>query len=894
MRKIIFTILLFSISFCLSAESIERPDDLQELLDNAIDKEKLAVWKKWYQQLRVDYYDYWETNLSSACSDAKKYLSDEEAFDWCFQVHLTLQKQYLRSGQRLRSERILEKAFTLLNESDLSATQSSKNLKAWYNAKGVYALNKTLSADSAFVFFDKALKINLGNINIEEDTSSYSVFVNMAKMFEAEKEYLTADGYLQKAIALAKIMDLNPAQTNDLELLKYKLNHHTKKTNVNEEDYKTLLNQSAALDSFLILNIHIDYANFLFQNNQAKRAFDYLNDLKETVYDFDFYEIYVNYHELGIEIAHSLGNKEATFNHYKDGRDRFYDEFKSEINEQRLEQKRELDFSTKKRELLNLQQENQTKKSNYIRWFSILIIGSTFILSLLYFFNQKNKNKSQQLQLQKQREDTIATERNRLFSSISSEIKQPLVQMMSILGTTGHKVNDTQASSDIALAERNGIRLMELFDQIVDWNNLESRLLKANPQEVDLAEKLLYTANRMELFAKEKGIPFLTDINVKEGSYSLDYEKVNRILSNLIGNAIKFSEQGQEVKFSVQENESADRMTIDIIDNGPGISEEELQNLFKQHFQGEAGLRKGGTGIGLATVKELVELLKGNITCQSKLGTGSTFKVEIPIEKIQEDLNVPAMNLDDKPIVLLVEDDLELLQFVKSNLNKKYTVLTASSAQAGIETAIDQVPTLIISDWNLQDNTGGWLSKQVKSNPITTHIPIMILTGFSNETHRQEVFESGAIARMEKPFQLSALEAQIQNILAQIKYLEINWRAKSDLNPEQIEAKAPSFIDDFSKIIQDNLEDEYFSVEKMAELLLMSRVQLFRKLKNTTGKSPSVHLSEARLIKSRELLKDSAKTISEIAYQVGFSDPNYFSKAYKKQFGNKPSEDRKA
>lgn len=895
MKKTFCFIYLFCFAFNgLLADTNLRPADLQDQLEQTDGPERLQIWSNWYDQLRMEYFDYWEKNLEAACGDAQEHLEEEKAFDWCLDIHLKLHKRYFQNGLRIRSYRILQKAFELANNSKLSQLKHNKVQKSLYNAKGEYIYNKTNNVDSALIFFNSALSIRADAKTIEEDTTNFSVFLNLVEMFEAEKNYLRADDFLQKATALEKGMQLSNFKKLELKYLQYKLNHHTKRLSIGEEDYSSILSQSANIDSFLHLRIHIDYANFLFENNQQLRSKEYLSKLEETVDNFYFHEINHPFCLLSYKVNQQLGYPKKAYEYISKRRKTIYDEHIIETLAVRKEQKRNIASAEKTEELKRLLLEKEDRKSKYITWFSLLLICSTLILSVLFYFYQKNKNKNRQLILQKHREQTIITERNRLFSSISSEIKQPLGQMMSILNMTKQDVISPQASNDIALAQRNGSRLMELFDQIGDWNNIEARLLKVNETEVDLQHKLLSSASRLEIFANEKKVPFQTDIKIHEGLYLLDYEKINRILSNLIGNAIKFSEPNQEVRLVATEDLETQNLSLKVIDNGPGISESDLKNLFKQHFQGEAGLKKGGTGIGLATVHELVELLGGSIQCDSELGKGTTFSVQVPFKKLNSQNTIEEASDDSKALLLLVEDDPELLNFVKSNFNKKYNVITASNAEDGAKLAFDQIPTLIISDWNLGNNTGGWLCKQVKGNPITSHIPIMILTGFTSEEQRQEVYEAEAIARMEKPFQLSALNAQVTNILSQIKFAQIDWKAKSDTNPPPDESKAPSFLDDFSKVIQENMEQEFFSVEKMADLLFLSRSQLFRKVKNTTGKSPSVHLSEARLAKSRELLQNSDLTITDIAYKVGFSDPNYFSTSYKKHFGSAPSEDRTA
>ena len=454
-------------------------------------------------------------------------------------------------------------------------------------------------------------------------------------------------------------------------------------------------------------------------------------------------------------------------------------------------------------------------------------------------------------------------------------------------------IGDKEAIGDIQLAQRNGQRLMELIDQIQDWNNLETRVLKINLEKGLLFEKLNNITQRFAAQAEDKGLVFESILNIEKTNYEMDFEKVNRIISNLLSNAVKFCEPLQKVEFLVDEINNGSDLKFTIQDNGPGISRDDQTKLFDQHFQGEQGQIKGGTGIGLATVKEMVELMKGKISFESSLGKGTSFYVEIPTQKIKSRVAISKIQqpTSDKPILLLVEDEADLLNFLKSELSKKYEILIAQNTEEGFALAEQHIPDLILSDWNLPDHTGAWLCKQINQNTLTNHIPVMILTGLSNAGHLQEVFDAGAIARMEKPFKLDALLFQIKNILLQEEKIKIRW-AQTEEQPNLSVDKPLSFTEQIQQIIQENLSDEYFTVEKMAEILMISRIQLFRKLKNTTGKSPSLLLKEARFEKSRFLLQSTDQTIAEIAYSVGYSDPNNFSTAYKKHFKTSPSAER--
>jgi len=887
--KILCLLLAITWPVCSMANE-EIPADLKAKLNQAEGKEKLQVWEEWYAPYFYEKPKVREANLDAACVTAQEVLSKEDATRWCMDLHLNLQKKYFFIGLVNRSNDILNKAKALVEKETSETSFKEELLKRWLIAKGSYQFYKYEKTDSASIYFDQALAINADKENARLNFLLYKEGVDI---FLASGNYLNAQDLLKKI--KKNQFKLSNKEQLEIDFLELSTKNNLRKPDIDDQDYLGLLAAPTSRDSFLNLKIRLDRVSYHYFNNQYEKAESLLLDIDKELERFDIGLLRESYHLTYARVLNKMGRFIESREHLSDFRETFLDEAKKETTQIIKEQKEVFETKKKITQISKAKKEKELRQASTIKNFAYLIGIGTFPIGLLLFMFIKSKNKRKELALLKERDEAINNDRNRLFSSITAEIKNPLAKMLAPMERALKSVGDQQAIADIRLAQRNGQRLMELFDQIQDWNNLESRVLKVNLHKGQLFEKLDHTAQRFAAQAKDKGVDFESNLNIEKTAYEMDFEKINRIISNLISNAVKFCEPQQKVEFVVDEMNGGTALKFTIRDNGPGISVEDQAQLFDQHFQGEQGQLKGGTGIGLATVKEMVELMKGTIAFESTLGKGTSFFVELPAKKVAMTTTAPKeqKGISEKPILLLVEDEMELLTFLESELSKKYEILTASNTEDGFALAEQHIPNLILSDWNLPDHTGGWLCKQIKQNTLTNHIPVMILTGLSNPDHLQEVFDVGAIARMEKPFKLDALLFQIKNILLQEQKIKIQW-AQVEEEPIQKGNKAPSFTEQIQQVILENLSDEYFTVEKMAEMLTISRVQLFRKLKNTTGNSPSQLLKEARFEKSRHMLQSSDQSIADIAYSVGYSDPNNFSTAYKKHFKTSPSAERNA
>ncbi|HJW30439.1 MAG TPA: ATP-binding protein, partial [Saprospiraceae bacterium] len=404
-----------------------------------------------------------------------------------------------------------------------------------------------------------------------------------------------------------------------------------------------------------------------------------------------------------------------------------------------------------------------------------------------------------------------------------------------------------------------------------------------------------------------------------------DPEKFTAIISNLLSNAIKFSPENENVYISlgIHKEGEKEHLEISVKDNGIGIPREQLDLIFERFYQvdNEMSASGIGTGVGLSLVRELVHLLNGKIEVTSSLGKGTKFTVTLPIHHsapMSDELFNAHIQLtpsgDDhkpalwsaeklagekgngKPEILVIEDNQDVIRYIQICLQDQYHVIMSKNGAEGVDMAIRNVPDLILSDVLMPVKDGLTACKELKHNPATSHIPIILLSAKTDPASRIAGLESGADVYMIKPFEKEELRLQIQKLLARFEEFHARYAGDSPVPlaaPEPAHEMEDEFITRIRTLIQEHLDDSEFSVNDIERGVFLSRSQLHKKLKALTGLSAMQYVSRIRLSAAREKLKSGDRSISDIAYEVGFSDPNYFSRAYSDEFGESPSETRK-
>ena len=440
--------------------------------------------------------------------------------------------------------------------------------------------------------------------------------------------------------------------------------------------------------------------------------------------------------------------------------------------------------------------------------------------------------------------------------------------------------------------------------------------LKACPS--NLVKIVRESALSFSSLAERRKITFNINSTVDELITYVDKNKVDKILSNILSNAFKFTPEGGNVEVSINRNDKF--AEISIIDTGIGIPENQIDKIFDRFYQvdGSHTREHEGTGIGLALTKELVELHKGRIEVESKEGKGSKFKIifqlgkkhlrleDICEELCEEDVTTPDLEeayekrdfkkpeieFSEKPTLLVVEDNPDVRNYISMILGDEYRIFEAKDGEEGINKAFECIPDLIISDIMMPKVDGFQLCIQLKTDLRTSHIPVIMLTAKATMQDKINGLDIGADEYIMKPFDAEELRARIKNLLEQRKRLHDHFNKYGFVDPDKknITSADQKFLTKVVKIIDENIPDTSFGVEVLAEKIAVSHSLLYKKVNSLTGTSPSELIKKLRLTKAAKLIESDTGNISEIALEVGFNNPSYFAECFRNQFGIPPNQ----
>lgn len=521
---------------------------------------------------------------------------------------------------------------------------------------------------------------------------------------------------------------------------------------------------------------------------------------------------------------------------------------------------------------------------------------------------------------EKERLKELDAVKNKFFTNITHEFRTPLTVIMGMAGLL--KGQDREN----ALIQRNSRQMLNLVNQMLDLRRLESQALPVNMVQADIVPYARTVYESFLDYAAERNIEMHFLPNQPTTIMDFDPDKILRIFSNLLSNAIKYNRPGGTVYFQM------DKLEIDgelhfgmkVKDTGYGIAEEKLPYVFERFYRVEKDKDapvKEGSGIGLSLTKELVNYFDGSITVRSTLGEGSTFTVLLPITR-EAEVGDPAQFRDfyqgglvatsmlntkedewgeelwneeeDKSRILVIEDNLDVAEYLRTCLEPYFRVSLAIDGEMGINQALEQLPDIILSDVMMPKKDGFEVLSVLKKDERTNHIPIIMLSAKSDVEARLEGLDLGADAYLAKPFHPEELLLYIRNQLLTRKTLQERYRAQM----RESTVVDPPTLDPFLKkarlALLEHLDDEAFGPEELAQALHISRSQLHNKLKQLTGESTTRFMNQVRVQAGRERLLQTDDTISEIAFAVGFRDPGYFSSRYKAYFGESPTQTRES
>ena len=540
----------------------------------------------------------------------------------------------------------------------------------------------------------------------------------------------------------------------------------------------------------------------------------------------------------------------------------------------------------------------------------VLLTGASLVYALVI------KRRHDKLLLDNERE--LHELQNRFFANISHEFRTPLTLILGPVHKLREKLKNTKEEVNLKIIQKNAERLLQLINQILDLVKFDKDALQLKQEYFNATTMVQGIASSFDSLAESRSIAFSYDVPERIFLQG-DKRRLEIVLTNLISNAFKFTPDHGSIQITSGVNENDKTFSMEVLDSGTGIEEENLGKVFDRYFHDDRQAHSDfeGAGIGLALSKHIVEMHEGSISVASRAGHGSLFKVILPYHPIPEKEkellleDVPTSveselilepagfeNQNDKnshlPILLLVEDRKDMRQYIASLLYKQYHVLEAADAFDGFTQAAEHIPDIVISDVMMPGKNGLELCRELKTDIRTSHIPVILLTAKSSTEDRLSGLETEADIYLTKPFIPEELELHLRNLIASRKRLKDFYQQHRRIEPSKMAFNSmdEKFLEAIIQHLETNYQDENFSVEQLASLMALSRSQLHRKLIALTGQVPNRLIRTYRLKKAFDMVSNHVASIAEIGYKVGFNSPAYFTKCFEEEFGHTPSEIR--
>ena len=730
--------------------------------------------------------------------------------------------------------------------------------------------------DSAFTYYQKSLEQNqIGN----SDMGIGLCLIHIGGLYEKEKKYALAKAEYQKAYDLMyQISD----KWHWLE---------------------------ACLS---IARIHLITGNIAEFNHNIQLAESTANEIKSPEH---LAVVYMLKHDNDLK----QGNHQRALKHYK-----LYNAMQDSVQSiQKANRYMDirLGYEQNKNTLQLQQMEAASKleqqKKQFVIYMSWIIIFVSFIITALLYYAYRQRTRSNQIlkKLERTRTD--------FFTNITHEFRTPLTVIHGFNHQMQQKKNLTDKEKTVFMAaiERQSNNLLNLVNQLLDIAKLRRDSDTPQWMRGDIVAYLQMTAETFRLYAEEKDVKllFYSDISMVEMDFIPSY--IDKIVSNLLSNAIKHAEACDKIDFIVSKGARPNTICIRVADTGEGIAKEDLDSIFDFFYQSPHAKNHAGTGIGLAFTQMLVDKMKGKIEVESELGKGTIFTVNLPIKNKELSYALPLKesvkpvivlsekseiiiqneeqieNLDKEPcstqpLILVVEDNKDIVLYLKSLLLDNYNVISAKNGEEGLYVAEKSVPDLVITDVMMPVKDGFQLACDMKHNMLLNHIPIIMLTARSSDEDRLEGLRCGVEAYIRKPFQSEELLVRIENIfenrrILKEKYMSTVTRNASD-NKLDNDANL-KFLQTITNIIYSEINHPDLNSTFLADKMAMSISQLSRKINGITGYSTISYVLQLKLNKAKKMLADDSISVTEVSDACGFYDISYFSRVFKKEFGVSPS-----
>jgi len=533
----------------------------------------------------------------------------------------------------------------------------------------------------------------------------------------------------------------------------------------------------------------------------------------------------------------------------------------------------------------------------------IIVELSSFAFGLIYRGRQLEEEKRQaefaleksKILQAKQEENAIRMQKvfdfqNRFYANFTHEFRSPLTVISGVTQMLkGHK-------REKELLKQNSESLLELVNNVLEVGKVQSGNFILRPQKVNLTNYLHKQLKHFQAVADVKQINIQTNLPNSKLYYSVDLPAFRLIISNLLENAVKYSHEKGSVFFSVLEHENTG-IKIEIKDEGIGISEEELSLIFERYYQSEAH-RQTGTGLGLSVVKELVDLMNGTIKVESEIGRGTTFKIKLPLKKQEEEAFISTTqtlakdeSIEELARVLVVDDHKDILEYIEALLGEEFKLILAEDGIDALEKSFQFIPDIVISDINMPGLDGLKLCNKLKTDRRTDHIPVILLTANTTHQNRLQGLNEGADVYLNKPFDADELKIRIRQLLKLRTTLQESYQGDNQLVETKNEPSVATegvFLTNLKKLVIGRIDDENLQTDDLCKAANLGYTQTYRKLKALTGQTPVQFIRAIRMAEAYQLLKTKDLSVADVAYRVGFNDPNYFSRTFTQAYGISP------
>ena len=548
--------------------------------------------------------------------------------------------------------------------------------------------------------------------------------------------------------------------------------------------------------------------------------------------------------------------------------------------------------------------------------YCILVITVLIVINRVLISREQYNNKVELEKFKRMKSEELIELKTKFFSTITHELKTPLTLIKTPIERMMTEEEDKGKLKNLDLINRNANRLIKLVNQILDIRKFEKGIEKLEIQEYDIVRFCRTLFNQFEQEANHRQIHLYFESNIDALLIWFDLDKLEKVVINLLSNAYKFTPDGGDIKLRIKFNQKTSKLRISIKDSGVGIKEEDQGKVFDRfsNINSKNYTGQGGSGIGLSLVKELVNLHKGEIRFKSKENQGSTFTFTIPIQKekfsnyvdkevkgkaiskeelpLENKMDIEAVKKEKLPLMLLVEDEKDMRDFMTDSLQNEFSIISSNDGVEGFQNATKRIPDIIISDVMMPNMDGFEFCKKIKTDVRTSHIPVILLSAKGDAQSKLAGVKHGADDYVGKPFKLDYLVTKAKNLIEQRNSLKVSFVKQKTLEPSKISITSldENLMRKVIDFIEENIDNHDLNVQMLSDLLKMSHVNFYRKIKGLTGQTVTEFIRTVRLKRAGQLLKSKQYNVKEVMFMVGFTHRSYFSKMFKEQFGENPKD----